>query len=287
MKRFLITEEEKLRILNLHKMSSEKYVISEDYEGGLVMQGDKICDIVCKNKYAGVGSKGDIVKMIQHLLSNNGFGGDYYGGGMYQGCQSEYPSCDGDYKTRTKSAVIYFQTKNGLSADGVVGYNTHKAMCDKLKFTNSLTKATFCPTCKCENNQNQNENPTNQEIIPEITDQITNFDCEKIKKCLVQNIFDPTKIISCLYGEGLQLPGGIQIPGYPGPGTGTIPGGDQIPQIPDMGKKGCDVCKYLSTLDDNEKRYIDVMPKLDDPLYVYRKQFAEWCKANCSMYIVY
>ena len=66
MKRFIITEEEKSRILNLHSLASKKFVVSEAYEGGLVMQGDKICDIVCKNKYAGVGAKGDIVKMIQH-----------------------------------------------------------------------------------------------------------------------------------------------------------------------------------------------------------------------------
>ena len=48
MKRFIITEEEKSRILNLHSLASKKFVVSEAYEGGLVMQGDKICDIVCK-----------------------------------------------------------------------------------------------------------------------------------------------------------------------------------------------------------------------------------------------
>lgn len=278
MKRFLITEEEKLRILNLHKMSSEKFVISEDYEGGLVMQGDKICDIVCKNKYAGVGAKGDIVKMIQHLLANNGFGKETYGGGMRQGCQSEYPSCDGDFKTKTKNAVIDFQLRYRLSPDGVVGYNTHKAMCDNLQFTNSLPKKTFCPTCKCENNQTQIEIPSNQEENNQIIDQITNLDCEKIKKCLVENIYDPKRIFTCLFGEGFQLPD------YPGTGQGPLPG-DELPQIPGTDFKGCAACKYLSEIDDNGQPYINIMPSPNDPRMSLKKKFVAWCTANCSMYV--
>jgi hypothetical protein len=35
MKRFIITEEEKSRILNLHSLASKKFVVSEAYEGGI------------------------------------------------------------------------------------------------------------------------------------------------------------------------------------------------------------------------------------------------------------
>ena len=275
MKRFIITEEEKSRILNLHSLASKKFVVSEAYEGGLVMQGDKICDIVCKNKYAGVGAKGDIVKMIQHLLSNNGFGGDFYGGGMKQGCDTEFPSCDGDYRTRTKDAVASFQQEYRLSPDGVVGYQTHKAMCDNLKFTNSLPKATFCPTCKCENNQNQNEIPTDQEGNNEIINQIPNLDCEKIKKCLIDNINNPSQIFTCLLGSDIStIPGPGDIPTIPGPGD--IP---TIPGIPNM--SGCQVCQYLM---DKNTGYIDIQPTTNiDPLRQYKVKYSKYCAENCKI----
>ncbi len=60
-----------------------------------------------------VGSTGATVKTIQTKLKRWG----YYTG-----------SIDGIYGAKTKAAVQYFQRKNGLSADGIVGSATAKAM---------------------------------------------------------------------------------------------------------------------------------------------------------------
>lgn len=60
-----------------------------------------------------VGSKGDVVKTIQTKLKRWG----YYSG-----------SVDGVFGAKTKAAVVSFQRKNGLTADGIVGNATAKAM---------------------------------------------------------------------------------------------------------------------------------------------------------------
>lgn len=59
------------------------------------------------------GSKGDEVKEVQRRLKNWGY---------YKG------SVDGVFGAGTKAAVIAFQKKNGLTADGVVGKATYKAL---------------------------------------------------------------------------------------------------------------------------------------------------------------
>ena len=59
------------------------------------------------------GSTGSTVKTIQQKLKNWG----YYTGAV-----------DGIYGTRTKNAVISFQKKNGLTADGIVGSKTLAAL---------------------------------------------------------------------------------------------------------------------------------------------------------------
>lgn len=59
------------------------------------------------------GSRGEQVKQIQQKLKQWG----YYNG-----------SADGVFGSGTKKAVITFQKKNGLSADGIVGTQTLKAM---------------------------------------------------------------------------------------------------------------------------------------------------------------
>jgi len=56
-----------------------------------------------------VGSTGSVVKQIQQKLKNWG----YYTG-----------SVDGVFGSLTKKAVQYFQSKNGLTADGIVGTQT-------------------------------------------------------------------------------------------------------------------------------------------------------------------
>lgn len=59
------------------------------------------------------GSQGAIVRQIQTKLKNWG----YYTGGV-----------DGIYGSKTASAVKYFQRKNGLAQDGVVGAKTAAAL---------------------------------------------------------------------------------------------------------------------------------------------------------------
>lgn len=59
------------------------------------------------------GSTGSTVKTIQQKLKNWGY---------YKG------SVDGIFGSKTKEAVKYFQKKNGLTADGIVGNKTLKAL---------------------------------------------------------------------------------------------------------------------------------------------------------------
>ena len=59
------------------------------------------------------GSTGSVVKTIQTKLKNWG----YYTGAV-----------DGVYGAKTKAAVVYFQKKNGLTADGIAGPKTLAAM---------------------------------------------------------------------------------------------------------------------------------------------------------------
>lgn len=59
------------------------------------------------------GSQGSNVREVQQLLSNWG----YYDGPV-----------DGIYGATTQKAVTYFQRKNGLPADGIVGAQTYNAL---------------------------------------------------------------------------------------------------------------------------------------------------------------
>ena len=59
------------------------------------------------------GSRGETVKKIQQKLKRWG----YYNGAV-----------DGIYGKQTKAAVIYFQKRNGLVADGIVGKKTLAAL---------------------------------------------------------------------------------------------------------------------------------------------------------------
>lgn len=59
------------------------------------------------------GSRGTTVRQIQQKLKNWG----YYGG-----------SVDGIFGAQTRKAVVYFQGKNGLTADGIVGAKTLAAL---------------------------------------------------------------------------------------------------------------------------------------------------------------
>ena len=74
-----------------------------------------------------VGSTGYTVKTIQRKLKNWG----YYSG-----------SVDGIYGTQTKNAVKYFQRKNGLTADGIVGNATLKALGMSASTSSSVGSST-------------------------------------------------------------------------------------------------------------------------------------------------
>ncbi|MBQ9103567.1 MAG: spore cortex-lytic enzyme [Clostridia bacterium] len=68
------------------------------------------------------GSTGQSVKTLQTKLKNWGY---------YKG------SVDGIFGSKTKSAVIYFQRKNGLTPDGIVGAKTLKALGMSLNSSSS------------------------------------------------------------------------------------------------------------------------------------------------------
>lgn len=69
-----------------------------------------------------VGSRGTTVKTIQTKLKRWG----YYKGGI-----------DGIFGNQTRDAVKYFQRRNGLTADGIVGSATARAMGISLKGSSS------------------------------------------------------------------------------------------------------------------------------------------------------
>ena len=139
-----------------------KRVLSESYEGGAIQQQDKPCDIWCKIKLAKTGSNGDVVKMIQHLLSHAGYNNKYLGGGMEGGCGKEWEKCDGKYRKHIKDAVLEFQGDNDLKPDGVVGHDTLTKMCEVLKVAGSAdnSKQILCnKQCNCDDKQSQIDNP--------------------------------------------------------------------------------------------------------------------------------
>ena len=74
-----------------------------------------------------VGSRGTVVKNIQTKLKRWG----YYSGGV-----------DGIFGAKTKAAVQYFQRRNGLVADGIVGKATAAAMGISLSGTTSSSGST-------------------------------------------------------------------------------------------------------------------------------------------------
>ena len=61
------------------------------------------------------GSKGDKVRVLQELLRGKGYDLGTYG-------------TDGDFGGATRSAVVAFQVRSGLSADGIVGKNTWRKL---------------------------------------------------------------------------------------------------------------------------------------------------------------
>lgn len=73
------------------------------------------------------GSSGSLVKSVQTKLKKWGY---------YKG------SVDGIFGTQTRTAVRYFQSKNGLAVDGIVGKKTAAAMGIKLTDSSSQSSGT-------------------------------------------------------------------------------------------------------------------------------------------------
>lgn len=73
------------------------------------------------------GSRGDLVKTVQQKLIKWGY---------LKG------SADGIFGAKTKTAVIAFQKKNGLTADGIVGTRTAQALGISLSSTTSTSSST-------------------------------------------------------------------------------------------------------------------------------------------------
>ena len=204
-----------------------KSVLNESYSGGIIQRGDGICEIICKRKLAMYGSNGDVVKMIQHLLYVNQYNTKYSGGGMNgDWCYSDWTKCDGLFKNQTQTAVEEFQSKNGLTVDGKVGYNTWKAMCESkiFIFSKSLPKNVFCKVCNCKDNQQDDNNVIDNDLDWEsrrkkIKDEFTNtppdfnpikivdgLDCVNIKDCMKKYLFgvtapDYTGFMGCINNQ--------------------------------------------------------------------------------------
>lgn len=66
------------------------------------------------------GSKGDLVKLVQLMLNENGY---------------NCGTADGIFGTNTEKAVEKYQRAKGLSVDGIVGNNTYAKL-----FADSLLK---------------------------------------------------------------------------------------------------------------------------------------------------
>ena len=178
MKKIKLTESELTTIIR-------QIITEQSYAGGIIQEGDIPCDIWCERKYAKRGSRGDVVKMIQHLLARGC--GDYgpynpekRGGGMNEGCAENWTNCDGKFGKETKKAVEEYQAatnkyqSSGLVVDGNVGINTLSALCELCyKPTVFPDDFTLCDKqCKCT----QQQEDTN--IIDGIDDVIDNINCD-------------------------------------------------------------------------------------------------------------
>jgi peptidoglycan hydrolase-like protein with peptidoglycan-binding domain len=73
-----------------------------------------------------VGSQGELVKWVQHLVTPD----DSKDWGTGMGCHSDESKCDGKYGPKTKELVRNFQKVHDLHADGIVGSETARYMKD-------------------------------------------------------------------------------------------------------------------------------------------------------------
>jgi hypothetical protein len=245
---FLITEDERRRIIGMHQTATKKHYIMEKYEGGLIMEGDDLCDIECEYKIAAYGSNGDAVKEIQHALSKCGYNIKYEGGGMNAGCAKDMKKCDGKFRQHTRDAVKEFQRENKLTDDGKVGSITLAKLVSKGCLKD--------PQCDCKNRQDEiDDDNQNQDIINiDPIKIIDSVDCDKLKKCVKEYILN------------------IPVPDYNG-FISCIGNDNQSEDNPDLNKDGfIEGCTWFIRTNENTlgyKRimacpsYVDCMPKIN------------------------
>jgi hypothetical protein len=127
---FILTE-------NDIKKLNKSLILKE--QSGSLFQGDDLCDILCENKLAKVGSKGDGIGQLQNALHsgrgkapfNKKYNDKYGGGGMSEKCGTSEDACDDWFDRHTRDAVIEFQKEyfdDTNEHDGIVGPNTLNAM---------------------------------------------------------------------------------------------------------------------------------------------------------------
>lgn len=226
-----------------------KKFLNESY--GLITYQDTICEIVCKEKVAKYGSKGDVVKMIQHILNVNQFNVKYAGGGMNGDfCYKDYKECDGLFQIQTQTAVKQFQKKYGLMVDGVVGFDTWEAMCRELTFTESVPQDKFCTQCPCDDNGQNDFNPIKGDEGYDM-----DWDCEALKNCLKKYIYssplpDWSGFLECISKNTKQKK-----------------------------DRSCKVCK-----DTFPSGNINRMPIAGGKPNDYLKSLGDWCVSNCDGY---
>jgi hypothetical protein len=182
-------------------------LLMEQYGGGKIKEGDVPCDIWCKRKTAKLGSRGDVVKMIQNVLAGGcGEYGPYnsekLGGGLNDGCAENWTNCDGKFGPETEKAVEEFQGEGGLTltVDGKVGFNTLSALCKVCYGTGSPKDSAeyiLCQKqCQCDDKSSDDQSSDGiQDVLDKIGDvDIDDWDddiygvdgpsCNRIKACL-------------------------------------------------------------------------------------------------------
>ena len=193
MKKIKLTEAQLTDIIS-------QVIFEQSYSGGIIQEGDIPCDIWCKIKVAKRGSRGDVVKMIQHLLARGcGEMGPYnptkQGGGMNEGCIENWTNCDGKFEKETKKAVEEFQRDAGqLSVDGKVGWNTLNSLCGYCYGSASPKDSAayiLCQReCNCKQQQGTDDGGDSIEIdgddwfIDIDIPAESGNDCDRIKACL-------------------------------------------------------------------------------------------------------
>jgi hypothetical protein len=178
-----------------------KSVIKEEYLPK-IEPGDELCDIMCFKKQAKYGSEGEVVKIIQNGLVNCGFNTQKQGGGMIEGCKTDYKKCDGKFLEETKKAVEEFQKKHNLRVDGAVGVATLTKLVE--------TKCVHLDRdCDCKEERKKSGDDTDDTIredskwwtLIEDGDSTLN-NCGKINRCLYKMIknkkFNQDSFIKCM-----------------------------------------------------------------------------------------